>query len=167
VAFVGSDVNGKPACVAIEVKYHEDLTQDPGSPHNPRCSEVAAASGVFHDPAAPALRELPLRQIWFDHLLALSMTADGPGAFRRTRFVLLAPAVNVAAVSVDVAYRTHLRDALTYERRTLEEVVVVMAAVTNASWVGASMPGTCARPVLVQMGIRVRAVHERRRIAMP
>jgi hypothetical protein len=136
VAFVGRDPSGLPVCVAIEVKYHEDLTQDPGSPDNPRYAEVAAASGVFQDPAAPALRQLPLRQLWFDHLLALSLVGDAPDDFRRTRFVLLAPAINAAAASVDVAYRTHLKDALTYERRTLEEVIAVIAAFTDASWVG-------------------------------
>jgi hypothetical protein len=127
VALIGRDASGARTCVGIEVKYHEDLTQDPGSPDNPRYLEVAAASGVFHDPAAPALQALPLRQIWFDHLLALSMTGDVPDDFARTRFVLLAPAINSAAVAVDVAYRAHLRDSLTYERRALEEVVAVIA----------------------------------------
>ena len=136
VALLGRDGAGLPTCVAIEVKYHENLTQDPGSPDNPRYSEVATASGVFHDPAASGLRELPLRQIWFDHLLALSMTGSQPDDLRRVRFVLLAPAINAAAASVDVAYRAHLRDALTYERRTLEEVVAVIAAYTYSSWVG-------------------------------
>jgi hypothetical protein len=135
VALVGRDVSGTPVCVGIEVKYHEDLTQDPGSPDNPRYTEVATGSGVFRDPAASALRELPLRQIWFDHLLALSMLRDVPDGFGQTRFVLLAPSINAAAVSVDVAYRAHLTDALTYERRTLEEVVAVIASVTDARWV--------------------------------
>jgi hypothetical protein len=135
VALIGRDASGARTCVGIEVKYHEDLTQDPGSPDNPRYLEVAAASGVFHDPAAPALQALPLRQIWFDHLLALSMTGDEPDDFARTRFVLLAPAINSAAVAVDVAYRAHLRDSLTYERRALEEVVAVIATTTDASWV--------------------------------
>ncbi|MCF6508709.1 hypothetical protein E9549_15035 [Blastococcus sp. MG754426] len=134
VAWLCRDRTGTATCVGIEVKYHEDLSQDPGSPDSPRYSAVAAASGVFRDPDEPALRALPLRQIWFDHLLALSMTrGDGPVA--RSRFVLLAPAINEAVNAVDVRYRSLLRDALTYERRTLEELTAVMAAVTSADWI--------------------------------
>src|SRR4051812_33348573 len=47
VALIERDASGVRTCVGIEVKYHEDLTQDPGSPDNPRYLEVAAASGVF------------------------------------------------------------------------------------------------------------------------
>ena len=135
VAVMGRDATGVPTCVGIEVKYHEDMTQDPGSPRNPRYDEVAVASGVFRDPHASGLRELPLRQIWFDQLLALSMLGDGDAQVGRVRFVLLAPAVNVRAVEVDASYRDHLCNALTYERRTLEEVVAVIGATTGASWV--------------------------------
>jgi hypothetical protein len=135
VALFGHDADGRRTCVGVEVKYHEDLTQDPGSADNPRYAEVAEGSGVFRDPAADALRALPLRQIWFDHLLALSMLEDGPDRFRGVRFVLLAPAINAAAVVVDVAYRRQLSDALTYERRTLEEVAAVVAAATDGRWI--------------------------------
>ena len=55
----------------------------------------------------------------------------------RARFVLLAPAINEAALTVDTRYRRHLHDALTYERRTLEEVVAVLGAYIDAAWVGA------------------------------
>jgi hypothetical protein len=113
------------------------MTQDPGSPGNPRYSAVAAASGVFRDPEEPAFRVLPLRQIWFDHLLALSMAASDDGLVARSRFVLLAPAINEAVNAVDVRYRRHLQDALTYERRTLEEVTAVMRTYTDADWISA------------------------------
>lgn len=136
VAIFGRDPAGLSACVGIEVKYHENMTQDPGAAGNPRYSEVAEASGVFLDPNADALRALPLRQVWFDHLLALSMIGDGFENVSRARFVLLAPAINAAVVSVDAAYRTHLKDALTYERRSLEEVVAVVAGATDAAWIG-------------------------------
>jgi hypothetical protein len=46
--------------------------------------------------------------------------------------VLLAPAINVAA-AVDAACRWHLNDVLTYECRTLEEVVAVIASATGAA----------------------------------
>lgn len=135
VAIFGHDPAGLPTFVGIEAKYHDDLTQDPGAASNPRYSEVAAQAGVFRDPDADALRALPLRQVWFDHLLALSMIGDEAEKVSQTRFVLLAPAVNAAVISADAAYRTHLRDALTYERRTLEEVVAVVASATDAAWI--------------------------------
>lgn len=137
VAWLCRDSSGATTCVGIEVKYHEDMSQDPGSPDNPRYSAVAAASGAFRDPHEPALRALPLRQIWFDHLLALSMTGSGDGFVSRSRFVLLAPAINEAVNAVDVRYRRHLRDALTYERRTLEELSAVIKAATDAEWIDA------------------------------
>ncbi len=137
VAWLCRDRSGAPTLVGIEVKYHEDMTQDPGSPgQNPRYSAVAASSGAFREPEDPALQALPLRQVWFDHLLALSMTGPG-GLVTHSRFVLLAPAINEAASSVDVRYRRHLQDALTYERRTLEEVAAVIASSTAADWIAA------------------------------
>lgn len=131
VVITGRDPAGRSALVGIEVKYHEDMTQDPGKPDNPRYGEVATASGVFRDPNAPALRQLPLRQIWFDHLLALSTIGAGTA---RARFVLLAPAINPAATAVDAAYREHLVDALTYERRSLEEVAAVVRWCAGPGW---------------------------------
>jgi hypothetical protein len=135
VAVWGHDASGQSAFVGIEVKYHEDMTQDPGSPDKPRYTEVAGASSVFRDPDAPALRARPLRQLWFDHLLALSMLGNGDGRFGRSRFVLLAPAINRPVAEVDALYRAHLADALTYERRTLEEIVAVIDGFTDEPWV--------------------------------
>jgi hypothetical protein len=137
VALLCRDKTGASTCVGIEVKYHEDMTQDPGAPTNPRYSAVAASSGVFRDPEDHALRALPLRQIWFDHLLALSLVGDDADQFTRCRFVLLAPAINEAAVAVDTLYRRQLQDALTYERKTLEEVIAVIGTVIDAPWVSA------------------------------
>ncbi|KQS56989.1 hypothetical protein ASG36_18535 [Geodermatophilus sp. Leaf369] len=135
VAIRAVDAAGRPTCVGIEVKYHEDLTQDPGPPRSDRYGEVARESGVFTDPEAPALRALPLRQLWLDHLLALSMVGDAPDRVAATRFVVLAPATNPAVVSADVRYRELLSDALTYERRTLEEVGAVIAGTTPGRWI--------------------------------
>ena len=131
VAFIGRDRGGKRTCVGVEVKYHEDMTQDPGAPDNSRYREVAAASGVFVDPDAASLRARPLKQVWFDHLLALSMigvTVD------RAKFVLLAPDANPAATAVDSLYRTHVMEATTYERRSLEEVAGVVRQAAGPGW---------------------------------
>ena len=49
--------------------------------------------------------------------------------------MLLAPAINAAVASVDTRYRRHLRDALTYERRTIEEVTAVISAHTDEAWI--------------------------------
>lgn len=135
VALAAVDTTGRPTLVGIEVKYHEDLTQDPGPPRSDRYDQVARTSGVFRDPDDAALRALPLRQLWLDHLLALSMVGDDPDQVAAARFVVLAPASNPAVTAADVRYRRLLSDVLTYERRTLEEVVEVIAASTTAQWV--------------------------------
>ncbi|SDP11682.1 hypothetical protein SAMN05660199_03192 [Klenkia soli] len=135
VAFAAVDSKGRPTCVGIEVKYHEDLTQDPGSTRSARYDVVARESGVFKDPDEPELRALPLRQLWLDHLLALSLIGDGDGRCAATRFVLLAPVGDLAVAAADVRYRKALSDALTYERRAIEEVVAVIAGVVSAPWI--------------------------------
>lgn len=131
VAFGGRDTEGRRTLVGVEVKYHEDMRQDPGPATHPRYSEVARASGAFVDPDSPALRAKPLKQLWFDHLLALSMvdvTVD------RARFVLLAPDANPAATAVDKQYREHVADTATYERRGMEEVAASVRAVVGPGW---------------------------------
>ena len=59
VAWLCRDKAGAPSFVGIEVKYHEDMTQDPGSPENARYTEVARSSGVFRRPDDPELRAPP------------------------------------------------------------------------------------------------------------
>lgn len=135
VALVGVDPQGHSVCVGIEVKYHEDMTQDPGPATKARYAEVAHLSGVFSNPDDPELRAQPLRQLWLDHLLALSMREPGRGQVDRARFVVLAPAANPAVAAADVRYRRLLCDALTYERMTMHEVVAVVASLTDAQWV--------------------------------
>lgn len=96
-----------------------------------RSASGTAKSGSVAYPDAAALRAQPLKQVWFDHLLALSMigvTVD------RAKFVLLAPDANPAATAVDSLYRTHVMEATTYERRSLEEVAGVVRQAAGPGW---------------------------------
>jgi hypothetical protein len=63
---------GGQGFIGIEVKYHESLQVAPAEIRD-RIGDVARASGLFGEPDWRALAEPPLQQVWFDHLLALSM----------------------------------------------------------------------------------------------
>lgn len=82
-----------------------------------------------------ALGALPLGQLWRDHLIALSVLEPGPGQVDSVLIVVLAPASNPAVTAAEARYRRLLPHALTFERRTLEEVVAVVASVSDARWV--------------------------------
>lgn len=114
--------DGGAGFIGIEIKYHENL-QVSAADTRPRIGEVAEASGVFRPDSLDALSRPPLQQVWFDHLLALSMLqADG---WDSGLFVLLHPTANPRCYVVSDAYEAHLQDASTYQRLTLEEFVAV------------------------------------------
>lgn len=125
--------DGRDGFIGIEVKYHEDLTGRPAAAR-PRVLEVAERSGVFHDPDAEDLRSNPLQQLWYDHLLALSML-QADDRWASGRFVLLHPAANVACYAASAAYERLLADQSTFQRLSLEEAVAVIGQHTEAHWI--------------------------------
>ena len=78
-----------------------------------------------------ALVQTSLQQIWLDHLLALSMLGEWDAGL----FVLVYPAANAAIAGVASRYASGLRNATTFEHRTLEELVGRLREVTSAVWV--------------------------------
>lgn len=80
-------------------------------------------------------RRPPLQQVWFDHLLALSMLqAD---AWDTGLFVFLHPVENAASYRVVDAYQRCLRDGRTFQRLTLEEIVATLRVTLDTPWVDA------------------------------
>jgi len=135
--FEHSVPGGGEGFIGIEVKYHEDLTGRPGETRD-RLQEVARVSGLFARESFPALRAKPLWQIWFDHLLALSMLQAEGQRWRDTGlFVIRHPIINEACHRAVAAYERHLLDHRTFQRLTLEDVVAAMQVTTGASWVEA------------------------------
>jgi hypothetical protein len=92
-----SDGQGRNGFVAFEIKYSESM-REPMPELKPRHAELSAASGLFTDPAAAALRTNPLAQLWRESLLAQSMINNG--LYAEGYLVTIAPALNF-----------HVRDA--------------------------------------------------------
>lgn len=121
--------------IGIEVKYHEDLRVGAAA-NRPRTDEVAAQSGAFEPAALGELRRPPLQQLWFDHLLALSML-QADTSWATGLFVLVHPDDNPRCHEIGRRYADTLQRPETFQAITLETVVDALAGVTEAAWVGA------------------------------
>ena len=102
-----SDSQGHNGIVAFEIKYSESM-REPVPELKPRNAELSAASGLFTDPVAAALRTNPLAQFWREHLLAQSMIDQG--LYDEGYLVVIAPALNYHVQDVAEAYQAHLRE---------------------------------------------------------
>lgn len=88
--------------LCIEVKYHEDLAPEPWtSTYRPRYSEVAQLMGCFRPGSEAVLQQLPLEQLWRDHLLAGAILHHPRSNFDEGAFVLLHPEINEACKDAD------------------------------------------------------------------
>jgi PD-(D/E)XK nuclease superfamily len=121
--------------IGVETKYHERPARPARlSPERlERYVEVAERSGVFRPGWRQALVQTSLQQIWLDHLLALSMLPEWDAGL----FVLVYPTANAAMAGAASRYTTWLLDAMTFEHRTLEELVERLGQVTSTPWVAA------------------------------
>jgi hypothetical protein len=119
-----SRADGRKGFVAFEIKYSEAM-REPTPELKPRYAELTEISGLFVDPAEPALRTNPLQQLWREHLLAQSMVDSGlyPEGF----FVVIAPTLNYHVQDAVETYRTQLcppeEGKVRFIDITLEQVV--------------------------------------------
>ena len=127
---------GGAVFIGIEVKYHERLDGSRAA-NRGRPSEVARRSGVFVEGSLEVLDRPPFQQLWFDQLLALAMLQHDDRWGGNGLFVLLHPAANPVCFHVASEYQEHLRHPGSFQRRTLEEVVGVLAAHDADGWVEA------------------------------
>jgi hypothetical protein len=126
---------GGEGFIGVEVKYHENLKEAPASTRA-RVRKVARDSGLFSERSIAILGNPPLQQVWFDHLLALSMLqADEDRWNGNGLFVLLHPSENPECPRAVGEYEQHLRDKKTLQRLTLEDVVGELEHTTDAPWV--------------------------------
>lgn len=126
------------AIIGVETKYHEHAKPEriPRPVALNRYAEVTERSGVFVDGWRAALVGTELQQIWLDHLLILAMLQHPSGTWRWGRFVLAYPSENPSFARAAAAYGAVLRDADTFESRTLESLVespAVLPAATRAA----------------------------------
>jgi hypothetical protein len=126
--------DGTRGFTGIEVKYHEDLKQPPkrGSRPDARCVELTGE--VLAGADVDALWRAPVWQLWLDDLLARSMVTSRQ--YRHGDFVVLAPGGNTPCASAVAAYNALIAPARV-RLVALEEYLAVVAAVTDADWVGA------------------------------
>ena len=136
VALVLGRPNAPLTVLGVETKYHEHSAKDP-KPSADRPAAVARhedqtefliaiaeASGVFRPGWQDKVLDTALRQIWRDHLLALSMRNHPDQWTPQTRYVLLHPTRNVSFTQAAAAYADLLVDGDTsFSALTLEKTV--------------------------------------------
>jgi hypothetical protein len=135
VAFEIDQGNGAYAIVGVETKYHEHAKAEaaPRPEALARYVEVTERSGAFVDGWRALLIGTDLQQIWLDHLLALSMLHHPSGRWTWGRFVLVYPSENPSFGRAAAEYLSVLRDAETFEARTIEELFAASTALPAAT----------------------------------
>jgi hypothetical protein len=123
---------GGRSFIAIEVKYHEDLSGRKNK-HQPRYDEVADLANLFEPDAYDDLRCLPLQQMWLDHLLALVIRQTHP-ELESPLWVFAYPAANDKCRDAASRYATTLKDRSTYEACTLERLLGDLTETVPAAW---------------------------------
>ena len=123
--------DGEAAFIAIEMKYSETLMSAPLAALRPRYDELSATLPVFRDPAAPALRQAPLQQLWREHMLSRAMVDNC--RYSQGRFVVIYPEQNLSCEAATNAYQRQLVSpdpAVTgFQAVTLESCVASLKAV--------------------------------------
>lgn len=127
---------GPRTVIGIETKYHEHSTKEKRpsarNPHAVRRYEeqteflvsIAEESGVFNTGWQDQVLTTDLRQIWRDHLLALSMRRHPQHWTAQTRYVLLHPERNVSFRAATHAYSALLVDLRdSFQAVTIEKVI--------------------------------------------
>lgn len=124
---------GAQTVVGIETKYHEHAVREAGPKAKSRVAHQhqteflvgkARASGAFRDGWEAAVLDTDLRQIWRDHLLALSMRQHPDRWTAATKCVLLYPSGNVSFADAASRYAELLVDGDdSFAAFTIEDVL--------------------------------------------
>ena len=124
---------GPRTVVGVETKYHEHSIKEASPKAKSRAAyeqqtrflaDKANASGAFVDGWEDQVLDSDLRQIWRDHLLALSMRGVPEEWAPTTKYVLLYPSGNVSFASAAARYAALLiRDDDSFSALTIESVL--------------------------------------------
>lgn len=124
---------GPRTAVGIETKYHEHSVKESSPKAKSRAAyeqqtsflvDKAHESGVFVNGWEDQVLNTDLRQIWRDHLLALSMRTVTDQWTSSTKYVLLYPSGNVSFASAAERYSAVLKpDDSSFAAFTLESVL--------------------------------------------
>lgn len=129
LAFVGRTPTGQRAFIAVEVKYSES-SHEPLPRFTGRFDEIAPASGLFIDPANPALKANPVQQSF--RQLCLASTLLDRSLADVAMLLFIAPRHNHLAHAGARAVIRHLKDPqggpVPFIVLTLEQVFAALAA---------------------------------------
>ncbi len=118
---------GRRGFIAVEMKYSES-GREPRARPRPRYDELSESCGLFHDPAASALRDHPIEQLWRDHMLAQSML--DVGLYDEGCFILISPELNHLTQQAGDLYLSQLREPNEGKARflsiTLEQLIAAI-----------------------------------------
>jgi hypothetical protein len=136
VALLLGDAREPQTVIGVETKYHEHSANEkrPAADNADALRryqtqtdflvEIAERSDVFGPGWQDKVLATDLRQIWRDHLLALSMRTHPDQWTNQTRYVLLYPRRNVSFSKAARAYADLLVDSdTTFRAHTIEDVV--------------------------------------------
>lgn len=101
-------MKGENGFIGIEVKYSEDLKDEPSS-HKARYEELATASNLFIEGSFKALTRNPVQQIWRDHLLAIAILQHENNAYSEGMFMYLYPGENQECVMAIQKYQQQFK----------------------------------------------------------
>lgn len=133
---------GEKCFIGIEVKYAESLKEetmkkadDNFKKHQHQYERLTTQSKIFKDGSLDHLKQVPIAQIWRDHLLSIATKKDYKDGF----FAFLFPSQNEECLSGVNSYRSHLvstdEEESGFYPRNLETFVDALEQVCNEAWV--------------------------------
>ena len=125
---------GRPAFVAIEIKYSEALGSTPATVR-PRHNALSRAAGLYQDPDSPLLRGAAIEQFWREQLLVTALLQQGD--YEQGRLLVIAPALNRECQSALRLYAAQFLPSAcptaAFSAISLERVVAALGAAGAAS----------------------------------
>ena len=125
----------KKGFFGIEVKYAEDLNDEP-STHKNTYEAISSASGIFEMTNINRLKEKPIQQIWRDHLLTLSLFVTN-NDYETGDFIYLYPSKNLNGKSgIEEYKKTFNKDIDShFKPLTIEKLVETIKNHCTDKWI--------------------------------
>ena len=125
----------KKGFFGIEVKYAEDLKDEP-STHKNTYETISSVSGIFEMSNINRLKEKPIQQIWRDHLLTLSLFVTN-NDYEIGDFIYLYPAENLNCKSGIEKYKSTFKESIEayFKPLTIEKLVEAIKNHCSEKWI--------------------------------
>ena len=125
----------KKGFFGIEVKYAEDLNDEP-STHKNTYEKISSESGIFEMTNIDSLKEKPIQQIWRDHLLTLSLFVTN-NDYEIGDFIYLYPSENMNCKSGIEKYKSTFKESIEnyFKPLTIEKLVETIKIHCSDKWI--------------------------------